>query len=170
MVSCYAWAASPPARWMAAPPPRSMRCWNAGPVLLSNVEPGGRLHFYLLRRPVVLPDEESDHGDSVSAIARRRRKAFLAERLQDVQAYLVWCHDPGLQQATATDGRGPWWLNTARAWLARQRAPHEAVYIYDEIEAAASRFRAACRCGFEARLRPDPDHAVERPGRGPFLE
>ena len=38
--------------------------------LLSNVEPGGRLHFYLLRRPVVLPDEESDHGDSVSAIAR----------------------------------------------------------------------------------------------------
>ena len=115
--------------------------------MLSNVEPGGRLHFYLLRRPLVLPDEESDHGDSVSAIARRRRKAFLTERLQDVQAYLVWCHDPGLQQATATDGRGPWWLHTARAWLARQRAPHEAVYIYDEIEAAASRFRQLVDAG-----------------------
>ena len=49
--------------------------------LLSNVEPGGRLHFYLLRRPVVLPDEESDHGDSVSAIARRRRKAFLSRTI-----------------------------------------------------------------------------------------
>ena len=109
--------------------------------LLSNVEPGGRLHFYLLRRPVALPTYESDHGDSVSAIARRRRKAFLGERLQDVQAYLVWSHDPGLQQATATHGRRPWWLNYARAWLARSRTPHEAVYLHDEIEAAAGRFR-----------------------------
>ena len=83
----------------------------------------------------------------MSAIARRRRKAFLTERLQDVQAYLVWCHDPGLQQATATDGRGPWWLHTARAWLARHRAPYEAVYIYDEIEAAASRFRQLVDAG-----------------------
>ena len=138
--------------------------------LLSNVEPGGRLHFYLLRRPLVLPDEESDHGDSVSAIARRRRKAFLSERLQDVQAYLVWCHDPGLQQATATDGRGPWWLNTARAWLARQRAPHEAVYIYDEIEAAASRFRQLVDAGSKLVSDLTEIDAVERPGRGPFLE
>ena len=109
--------------------------------LLSNVEPGGRLHFYLLRRPVALRADASDDGDSVSAIARRRRKAFLGERLQDVEAYLVWSHDPGLQQATATNGRGPWWLNYARAWLARSRAPHEAVYLHDEIEAAAGRFR-----------------------------
>ena len=88
----------------------------------------------------------------ITAIACRQSRAggarhSLAERLQDVQAYLVWCHDPGLQQATATDGRGPWWLNTARAWLARQRAPHEAVYIYDEIEAAASRFRQLVDAG-----------------------
>ena len=115
--------------------------------LLSNVEPGGRLHFYLLRRPVALPHEASDEGDSVSAIARRRRKAFLGERLQDVQAYLVWSHDPGLQQATATHGRGPWWINYCRAWLARNRAPHEAVYIYDEIEAAAARFRQVVDAG-----------------------
>ena len=115
--------------------------------LLSNVEPGGRLHFYLLRRPVDLPSDASDDGDSVSAIARRRRKAFLAERLQDVQAYLVWCHDPGLQQATATHGRGPWWLNYCRAWLARSRAPHEAVYLYDQIEAGAARFRQVVDAG-----------------------
>ena len=91
--------------------------------LLSNVEPGGRLHFYLLRRPVDLGADASDDGDSVSAIAGRRRKAFLGERLQDVEAYLVWCHDPGLQQATTTHGRGPWWLNYCRAWIARNRAP-----------------------------------------------
>ena len=115
--------------------------------LLSNVEPGGRLNFYLLRRPVVLRADASDDGDSVSAIARRRRKAFLAERLQDVQAYLVWCHDPGLQQTTATHGRGPWWLNYARAWLARSRAPHEAVYLYDQIEDAAARFRQVVDAG-----------------------
>ena len=115
--------------------------------LLSNVEPGGRLSFYLLRRPVAMPDDESGHGDSVSAIARRRRKAFLGERLQDVQAYLVWCHDPGLQQATTANGRGPWWLNYCRAWLARSRAPHEAVYLYDEIEAAAARFRQVVDAG-----------------------
>ncbi len=91
--------------------------------------------------------DASDDGDSVSAIARRRRKAFLAERLQDVQAYLVWCHDPGLQQATTANRRGPWWLNYCRAWLARNRAPHEAVYLYDEVEAAAGRFRQVVDAG-----------------------
>ena len=124
-----------------------MRCWNAGPGCSPMSSPaagsisicsGGRL-FFPTRNPI-------------TAIACRQSRAggarhSLPNDCRDVQAYLVWCHDPGLQQATATHGRGPWWLNTARAWLARQRAPHEAVYIYDEIEAAASRFRQLVDAG-----------------------
>ena len=44
-------------------------------------------------------------------------------------------------------GRGG--STTARAWLARNRAPHEAVYLYDEIEAAAARFRQVVDAGFK---------------------
>ena len=137
--------------------------------LLSNVEPGGRLHFYLLRRPVFLPGDTSHLGDSVSAIARRRRRTFLTERLQDVEAYLVWCHDPGLKQATATHGRGPWWLHTARAWLARNRAPYEAIYIHDEIEAAAGRFRQLVDAGFKLVSDLTPIELLNGPDGGRFL-
>ncbi len=60
MASCYASAASPPARWMAEPPKRSMRCWNAGPVCSPMSSPaagsisicsGGRL-FFPTRNPI----------------------------------------------------------------------------------------------------------------------
>ena len=44
-------------------------------------------------------------------------------------------------------GRGG--STTARAWLARNRAPYEAIYIYDEIEAAAGRFRQLVDAGFK---------------------
>ena len=137
--------------------------------LLSNVETGGRLYFYLLRRPVELRADASDGGDSVSAIAGRRRKAFLAERLQDVEAYLVWCHDPGLQQAATANGRGPWWLNYCRAWLARNRAPHEAVFLYDEIEAAAARFRQVVDAGSKLVSDLTPIELLNGPDGARFL-
>ena len=116
--------------------------------MLSNIAAGDRLNFYLLRRPVHLGLDEGDWGDGVSAIARRRRKAFLTGRLQDIQVFLVWSHDPGLQQ-TGGAGAGPWWFNYARAWLARQRAPYEAVYLYEEIEQAAARFRQTVDAGLK---------------------
>ena len=67
--------------------------------------------------------------------------------MQDIQVYLVWCHDPGLHQAGG-GGAGPWWINYAKAWLARQRAPYEAIYIHEEIEQAADRFRQIVDAGF----------------------
>ena len=33
---------------------------------------------------------------SVAALGRQKRRAFLEERVQDVSAYVAWCHDPGL--------------------------------------------------------------------------
>ena len=136
--------------------------------MLSGIDAGGRLSFYLLRRPVALDADEGDLGDGVSAIARRRRKAFLTERLQDIQVYLVWCHDPGLQQSGG-GGAGPWWINYARAWFARQRAPYEAVYIHAEIEDAADRFRQIVDAGFRMVADLTPIQLLDGLDGGRFL-
>ena len=116
---------------------------------LSNIESGDRLFFYSLRRPLVLPTEDNTAGGAVSQVARERRTDFLSERLQTVQVYLVWTHDPGLKQSTTIKGRGPWWLNYCRAWLARNRAPYEAIYLQDDIDAAAKRFQQLVTAGLK---------------------
>ena len=109
--------------------------------MLSTVEAGSRVGLYFTRGPLAIGGNESDSGNSVGAIARRKRGEFLATRVQDTGTHIVWCHNPGLQQTRANSGAGPWWLEYARAWLARQRAPHESVYLHHQVEAAAERFR-----------------------------
>ena len=136
---------------------------------LSNVEPGGRIHFYLLRRPV----------DSCRRRLRPRRET--CRRSPGGGAKHSWpivCRTsrptwsgltiPDYTRPRHANGRGPWWLNYCRVWLARNRAPYEAVYLRDEIEAAAEALPAARRRGGQARLRPDADRTVKRTRRGPF--
>ena len=136
--------------------------------LLSNVEPGGRLYFYLLRRPV----DSSRRRIPITAIASRQlRDAGARHSLPtDCRTFRpIWsgatirdCNKP-----PPTHGRGPWWLNYCRAWLARNRAPHEAVYLYDEIEAAAARFRQVVDAGSKLVSDLTENRAVERPRRRP---
>ena len=139
--------------------------------LLSNVEPGGRLQFLSASGGrLFFPTR-----NPITAIACRQLRAggarhSLANDCRTSRHIWSGVTIRGYKQATATDGRGPWWLNTARAWLARQRAPQEAVYIYDEIEAAASRFRQLVDAGSKLVSDLTQIDAVERPGRGPFLE
>ena len=138
--------------------------------LLSNVEPGGRLHFYLLRRPVDLGADASDDGDSVSAIARRRRKAFLAETIARRSGVSGLVSRSGI----ATGHHRPHGRGTVVAQLLHAPgSPETGRLMRLSTFTTRSRprrlaFPAACRCGFEARLRPDRDRSVERTGRGPF--
>ena len=109
--------------------------------MLSRVEAGSRIGVYFTRGPLAMESGEAGPGDGVSAIASARRKEFLRARVQETHTYIVWCHNPGLQHTRSRSGSGPWWLEYAKSWIRRQRAPHESVYLHAQVEAAAERFR-----------------------------
>ena len=100
-----------------------------------------RFYFYFLRRPLTYEPAATQPGD-VGELAQARRREFLASRLQRIETYVAWCHDPGLRRATR---HAPGLLNAAlagpKSWLAKRRRPHEAAYYAEEIERAAGRFR-----------------------------
>ena len=109
--------------------------------MLSGVDSRTRLYFYLLRRPIQFENQGEDEGSSVAALGRRKRRAFLEERVQSVSAYVAWAHDPGLSAVATQKTGGPWWMAYAKNWMARRRNQHESVYLESSIEAAAGSFR-----------------------------
>ena len=109
--------------------------------MLSGVDSRTRLYFYLLRRPVHFENQADGDGSSVAALGRRKRQAFLEERVQSVSAYVAWAHDPGLSAVTTQKTGGPWWMAYAKNWMARRRNQHESVYLHSSIEEAARSFR-----------------------------
>ena len=109
--------------------------------MLSGLDPRTRLYFYLLRRPIHFADESDGAASSVAALGRRKRRAFLADRVQDVSAYVAWVHDPHLSAVTTERTGGPWWMGYAKNWMARRRNRHESVYLHSSIESAAVGFR-----------------------------
>ena len=109
--------------------------------MLSGLDPRTRLYFYLLRRPVRFADDSAGAPSSVAALGRQKRRAFLETRVQDVSAYVAWCHDPHLSSGAPQRTDGPWWRATARNWMARRRNPQLSVYLQSSIESAAASFR-----------------------------
>ena len=109
--------------------------------MLSGVDSRTRLYFYLLRRPIQFENQGDDEASSVAALGRRKRRAFLEERVQSVSAYVAWAHDPGLSAVATQKTGGPWWMAYAKNWMARRRNQHESVYLESSIEGAAGSFR-----------------------------
>ena len=109
--------------------------------MLSGVDARTRLYFYLFRRPSGFEDDGDGTTSSVAALGRRKRRAFLQDRVQEVSAYVAWAHDPQLSAVATASTDGPWWLSYVKNWMARRRNPHESVYLRSSIEAAASSFR-----------------------------
>ena len=109
--------------------------------MLSGLDPRTRLYFYLLRRPVRFADDSAGAPSSVAALGRRKRRAFLEQRVQDVSAYVAWAHDPHLAAVAQGPTEGLWWRATARNWMARRRNPQLSVYLQSSIESAAAGFR-----------------------------
>ena len=102
--------------------------------LLSGLDADARLYFYMLRRPSV-PEAEDAEGSGIVAVSQRKRREFLASRVQQLEAYLVWSHDPRLR--TVADGPTSGSASRLMQWWKRRRggAP---TYLGSEIEAAAS--------------------------------
>ena len=71
--------------------------------LLSGLDSDTRLYFYMLRRPAS-PEAADDEGSGIVAVSQRKRGAFLSGRVQRLEAYLVWSHDPRLR--AVADGPG----------------------------------------------------------------
>ncbi|MDE2979828.1 MAG: DUF87 domain-containing protein [Gemmatimonadota bacterium] len=104
--------------------------------LLSGLGPDTRLHFYLLRRPRPAGDPERNSGSDIAAVSKRKRRAFLARRVQRLDAYVVWSLGSGLRPAAKGTRSGP------LGRLGKRRKKGAPTYLASEIEAAAGRFRA----------------------------
>ena len=110
--------------------------------MLSGADSRTRIYFYLFRRS--LPFEAWRAG---RAIHRRRNLAAAAAvfpeqaRASLSRTYIAWTHDPHLSSASKGRSNQAWWKSYLQNWLARRRNPHESVYLFAEIEAAAARFR-----------------------------
>ena len=59
--------------------------------MLSGVDSRTRLYFYLFRRPTRFEDADADRSFPPQA------RAFLAERVRDVDIYSAWSYDPRLE-------------------------------------------------------------------------
>ena len=108
--------------------------------MLSGIDARTRIYFYFLRRPAHF--EDADAGVSpIADLGQRKRRAFLATRIQQIDTYLAWCGDPRLSTAAQGHHHQPWWKHYVQTWLKTQRNPHEAIYFREQIEDAAARFR-----------------------------
>ncbi|MDE2782206.1 MAG: DUF87 domain-containing protein [Gemmatimonadota bacterium] len=112
--------------------------------LLSGLPPGARLQFHLLRRPAPVAGPGEAAGSDVAALSGRKRRAFLAGRVQRLEAYVVWSHGSGLRPAAKAARPGPL---SALARLGKRRRKEAPAYLASEIEAAAGRFRAMVEAG-----------------------
>ena len=135
--------------------------------LLSGLDADTRLYFYMLRRPAS-PEAADDESSGIVAVSQRKRRAFLAGRVQQLEAYLVWSHDPRLR--TVVDGPRTGSASRLMQWWKRRRASAQAranllqdLYCLDAamtvslewrpwaVEAARRRIRGAQRHYFARR-------------------
>ena len=73
--------------------------------MLSGLDARTRFYFYLLRRPIRFPEVSSTGASKVVTLGQRKRREFLAKRVQDVSAYVAWAYDPGLSTRGIREGR-----------------------------------------------------------------
>ncbi|WP_420448343.1 VirB4 family type IV secretion system protein [Candidatus Palauibacter sp.] len=111
--------------------------------LLSGLGAGTRLQFHLLRRPSRTGSPQ-DSGSDIASLSGRKRRTFLAGRVQRLDSYAVWTHNPGLRQVGGRSGSG----SLSRLKRLRKRGGKTgATYLASEIESAADRFRAMIAAG-----------------------
>ena len=111
--------------------------------LMSGLGSDTRLQFHMLRRPS-LAEGPDDRGFDIASLSGRKRSAFLAGRVQRLEAFVVWSHDPGLRPAGGGSGPG---ILSRLARIRKRRGKTAATYLASEINAAAGRFRAMIDAG-----------------------
>ena len=102
--------------------------------MLSGLPPQMRVSWIVERKAASF--DPRPPGADIAGLAQRKRQAFLAGRVQDIEAYVAWSFDPGLRRTAGLRGRG-WWRAYLAEWLRRRRAPHESLYLGADIARAA---------------------------------
>lgn len=113
--------------------------------LLSALSSDTRLYFQLLRRPTPPLRAAEEAGSPIAELSGRKRREFLAGRVQRLDAYVVWSHDPGLRPVGGGSGSGP--LSRLARLRGRRSGKTPTTYLASEIEAAAGRFGAMIEAG-----------------------
>ena len=116
--------------------------------MLSGLPPAMRVTWIVERRPAAF--DARPPGPDIAGLAQRKRQAFLADRVQDVEAHVVWSYDPRLRRSAQARGRGRWRTHLAE-WVRRRRAPHESVYVAADV-ARAVKAAAALVAAAAARV------------------
>ena len=112
--------------------------------LLSGLTPSARLYFHLLRRPAAMAGPADANVSEIASVSGRERRSFLAQRVQRLDAYVVWSLGSGLRPVATSTRSGP----LARlARLRKRRSKGAPTYLASEIEAAAGRFRGMVEAG-----------------------
>ena len=68
--------------------------------MLSGIDSRTRMYFYLLRRPATFATADTGLS-AVADLGQRKRRAFLASRIQRIETFVAWCYDPRLSTAAA---------------------------------------------------------------------
>ena len=76
--------------------------------MLSGIDPHARIYFYLLRRPAAFPHKDGGLSP-IADLGQRKRRAFLATRIQQIHTYLAWCFDPRFSSTARGRNNQPWW-------------------------------------------------------------
>ena len=132
--------------------------------------PDAHLLLSVSSGPARFDPGELGEQSTVAAISQRRRRSFLSRRVQDIQTYIAWTHDPHLSSASKGRSNQAWWKSYLQNWLARRRNPHESVYLLTEIEAAATRFRQLVDASSRPGIGLDASRTARRQGRIRCLE
>ena len=105
---------------------------------LSNLPPETRFYWIFLRRPVAF---DPPAGDTIAALAKRQRQAWLAPRVSTAEVYVCWCTNPSLKQvAQAQQNQNGNWKDYIKGFVASRKTPQEAVYLRTAITEATDRF------------------------------
>lgn len=94
-------------------------------------------YLHLLRRPPV-PGEGDGGAAGITALSGEKRRTFLAGRVQRLEAFVAWVHDPRPRPAAERSGSGRA-TRLSESW--RRRTGAAGAYIASGIEPAAGRFR-----------------------------
>ncbi|MCZ0934965.1 MAG: DUF87 domain-containing protein [Gemmatimonadetes bacterium] len=121
---------------------RALGLWQR---LLSALSSDSRLYFHLLRRSLPPPRAAAESGSKVAELSGRKRREFLAGRVQQLDAYVIWSHDPGLRPVGKRVGAGP--LSGLTRLRGRRSDKTATTLLASQIEDAASRFRAMIEAG-----------------------
>ena len=116
--------------------------------MLSGLPPQMRVSWIVERKAASF--DPRPPGSDIAGLAQRKRQAFLAGRVQDIEAHVAWSFDPGLRRTASVRGRGGGRAHRP-AGRRRRRAPHESVYLGADI-ARAARTGAATMAAAAARV------------------